>query len=90
MLKRRWSIGYTLINLGKVACREMYKQKGESGLIESVLHFVYVDLYANGYITRLIQSIMVLSEYDYISVSWLLLHICHDFHFSFSWAVWWP
>ena len=28
---------------------EMYKQKGESGLIVSVLHFVYVDLYANGY-----------------------------------------
>ena len=28
----------------------MYKQKGESGLIVSVLHFVYVDLYANGYI----------------------------------------
>ena len=31
--------------------------------------------------TRLIQSIRVLSEYDYISVSWLLLHICHNFHF---------
>ena len=28
----------------------MYKQKGESGLIVSVLFFVYVDLYANGYI----------------------------------------
>ena len=27
----------------------MYKQKGESGLIVYVLHFVYVDLYANGY-----------------------------------------
>ena len=27
----------------------MYKQKGESGLIVFVLHFVYVDLYANGY-----------------------------------------
>ena len=27
----------------------MYKQKGESGLIVSVLYFVYVDLYANGY-----------------------------------------
>ena len=27
----------------------MYKQNGESGLIVSVLHFVYVDLYANGY-----------------------------------------
>ena len=25
----------------------MYKQKGKSGLIVSVLHFVYVDLYAN-------------------------------------------
>ena len=48
----------------------MSKQKGESGLIVSVLHFVYVELYANGYIyTRLIQSIRVLSEYDYISVS---------------------
>ena len=67
----------------------MYKQKGESGLIVSVLHFVYADLYANGYITRLIQSIRVLSEYDYISVSWLLLCIRHNFHFSFSWAVWW-
>ena len=33
--------------------------------------------------TRLIQSIRVLSEYDYISVSWLLLHICHNFHFHF-------
>ena len=38
MLKRRWSINYTLINLGKVA---WYKQQGESGLIVSVLHFVY-------------------------------------------------
>ena len=28
----------------------MYKQKGESGLIVYVLHFVYVDLCANGYI----------------------------------------
>ena len=28
----------------------MYKQKGESGLIVSVFFFVYVDLYANGYI----------------------------------------
>ena len=28
----------------------MYKQKGKSGFIVSVLHFVYVDLYANGYI----------------------------------------
>ena len=28
----------------------MSKQKGESGLIVSVLHFVYVDLYANSYI----------------------------------------
>ena len=28
----------------------MYKQKGESRLIVSVLHFVYVDLHANGYI----------------------------------------
>ena len=27
----------------------MYKQKGESGVIVSVLHFVFVDLYANGY-----------------------------------------
>ena len=27
----------------------MYKQKGESGSIVSVLHFVDVDLYANGY-----------------------------------------
>ena len=35
------------INLGKVA---WYKQQGESGLIVSVFHFVYVDLYANGYI----------------------------------------
>ena len=47
MLKRRWSINHTLINLGKVA---WYKQQGESGLIVSVLHFVYVDLYAIGYI----------------------------------------
>ena len=38
---------YSLINLGKVA---RYKQQGESGLLVSVLHFVYVDLYANGYI----------------------------------------
>ena len=29
---------------------DMYKQKGESRLIMSVLHFVYVDLHANGYI----------------------------------------
>ena len=27
-----------------------YKQQGKSGLIVSVLHFVYADLYANGYI----------------------------------------
>ena len=27
----------------------MYKQKDESGLIVSVLHFVYADLYANDY-----------------------------------------
>ena len=47
MLKRRWGVNYTLINLGKVA---WYKQQGESGLIVSVLRFVYVDLYANGYI----------------------------------------
>ena len=39
MLKRRWSINYALINLGKVA---WYKQQGESGLIVSVLHFVYM------------------------------------------------
>ena len=44
----------------------MYKQKGDSGLIVSVLHFVYVDLYANGYIY---PPYRVLSEYDYISVS---------------------
>ena len=37
---------YTLINFRKVA---WYKQQGESGLIVSVLHFVYVDLHANGY-----------------------------------------
>ena len=47
----------------------MYKQKGESGLILSVLHFVYVDLYEMVIYTRLIQSIRVLSEYDYISVN---------------------
>ena len=34
------------VNLGKVA---WYKQQGESGFIVSVLHFVYVDLYENGY-----------------------------------------
>ena len=31
--------------------------------------------------THLIQSIRVLTECDYISVSLLLLHICHNFHF---------
>ena len=46
MLKRRRGVNYTLISLGKLA---WYKQQGESGLIVSVLHFVYVDLYANGY-----------------------------------------
>ena len=50
MLKRRWGVSYTLINLGKVA---WYKQCGESRLIVSVLQFVYVDLYANGYIPAL-------------------------------------
>ena len=44
MLEKRWGINYMLINLGKVA---WYKQQAESGLIVSVLHFVYVDLYAN-------------------------------------------
>ena len=38
---------YTLINRGNLL--DMYKQKGKSGLTVSVLHFVYVDLYANGY-----------------------------------------
>ena len=47
MLKRRWSISYTLITSGRLP--EMYKEKDKSGLIVSVLHFVYVDLYADGY-----------------------------------------
>ena len=48
---------------------DMYKQKGESGLIVSVLHFVYVDCMQMVIYTRLIQLIRVLSEHDYISVS---------------------
>ena len=45
------------------------KQKGESGLIVSVLHFVYVDCMQMVIYTCLIQLIRVLSEHDYISVS---------------------
>ena len=49
-LRNRRGVSYTLYNLGNVA---WYKQQGESGFIVSVLHFVYVDLYANGYIPTL-------------------------------------
>ena len=65
MLKRRWGVSYTLINLGKVA---WYKQQGESGLIVSVLQFVYVDLYANGYIYP---------PYTVdLGSQWVWLHLC--------------
>ena len=43
-------VNYTLNNLGRVA---WYKQCDVSRFIVSVLHFVYVDLYANGYIPTL-------------------------------------
>ena len=61
----------------------MYKQKGKSGLIVSVLHFVYVDLYGNGYIyiyTRLIQSIRVLSD----GMTTLLLVDCYSVYATTS------
>ena len=48
MLKRRLGINYTLINLGKVAWYKVQAMRRIT--IVSVLHFVYVDLYANGYI----------------------------------------
>ena len=38
------------VDEGMINVHYYYKQQGESRLIVSVLHFVYVDLYANGYI----------------------------------------
>ena len=89
MLKRRWSINYTLINLGKVAWYVKAKRANQDWLYMCCILYMLICMQMVIY-TRLIQSIRVLSEYDYISVSWLLLRICHNFHFSFSWAVWWP
>ena len=79
MLKRRWSINYTLINLGKVA---WYVQaKGRIRIDCVCVAFCICWFVCKWLYTRLIQSIRVLSEYDYISVSWLLLRVCHNFHF---------
>ena len=79
MLKRCWSINYTLINLGKVA---WYKQQGNQDWLYlcCTVYIIWICMQMVIY-THLIQSIRVLSECDYISVRWLLLHICHNFHF---------
>ena len=79
MLKRCWSINYMLINLGKVA---WYKQQGIQDWLYlcCTLYIMWICMQMVTY-THLIQSIRVFSECDYISVSWLLLHICHNFHF---------
>ena len=55
--------------LGDTMAPVLPLDKGESGLIVSVFHFVYADCMQMVIYTRLIQLIRVLSEHDYISVS---------------------
>ena len=88
MLKRHWSINYTLINLGKVAWNVQAKERIRIDCVcvaFCMCGFVCKRLYVPALYSWLGFSVSVTT-----SVSWLLLCICHNFHFSFSWVVWWP
>ena len=62
---------------------EMYKQKGKSGLIVSVLHFVYVDLYGNGYIYIYIPALYNQLGFS-MSMTTLLLVDCYSVYATTS------
>ena len=88
MLKRCWSINYIhWLTSGRLLGTSY--RANQDWLYQRCILYMWICMQMVIY-TRLIQSIRVLSECDYISVSWLLFHTCHNFHFSFSWAVWWP
>ena len=61
----------------------MYKQKGKSGLIVSVLHFVYVDLYGNGYIYIYIPALYNRLGFS-MSMTTLLLVDCYSVYATTS------
>ena len=80
MLKRRWSINYTLINLGKVAWYVQAKGRIRIDCIcvaFCICWLVCKWLYIPALYSRLGFSVSMTN----ISVSWLLLRICHNFHF---------
>ena len=105
MLKRRWSISYTLINLGKAASQKVTSQTKNpdspcclyqaTGRIR--IDCICVAFCICGFVCKWLHIPALYSRLGFsVSVTITLLvdcysiSICHNFHFSFSWAVWWP